>query len=144
MTNRYEVTHVAHYIGGRLVSPGEVVTLEPGVEPGRWLKLVAEDAPTVVVAAAAPAAAPAAGAAQFAAKHNGVGVGVGNYVVVRVADGSHASQVFKKDDGQAKERAEAEAERLNAGGEIAIAPVAAPSATGQEGLPPIGDGLPDA
>lgn len=143
MTKRYEVTHVAHYIGGRLVSPGEVVTLEPGVEPGRWLKLVAEDAPAVPV----PVAAPAAGAAQFAAKHNGVGVGVGNYVVVRVADGSHASQVFKKDEGQAKERAEAEAERLNAGGEIAIAPVAAPVAavtTGQEGLPPTGDGLPDA
>lgn len=143
MTKRYEVTHVAHYIGGRLVSPGEVVTLATGITPGRWLKLVAEDAP----AAPVPVAAPAAGAAQFAAKHNGVGVGVGNYVVVRVADGSHASQVFKKDDGQAKERAEAEAERLNAGGEVAIAPVAAPvipGATGQEGLQPTGDGLPDA
>lgn len=135
MTRRYEVTHVPHYIGQRWVEPGEVVTLEPGITPGRWLKLI-EDAPAVVVQAA--------GAPQFAAKHNGVGVGVGNYVVVRVADGSHASQVFKKDDGQAKERAEAEAERLNAGGEIAIAPDAAPVATGQEGLQPTGDGLPDA
>lgn len=147
MTKRYEVTHVPHYIGQRWVEPGEVVTLAPGITPGRWLKLVAEDAPAVVVAAAAPVAAPAAGAAQFAAKHNGVGVGVGNYVVVRVADGSHASQVFKKDDGQAKERAEAEAERLNGGGEIAIAPAAAPAApatTGEEGQQPTGDGLPDA
>lgn len=140
MTNRYEVTHVPHYIGQRWVEPGEVVTLAPGITPGRWLKPVAEDAPAVPV----PVAAPAAGATQFAAKHNGVGVGVGNYVVVRVADGSHASQVFKKDEGQAKERAEAEAERLNAGGEVAIAPIAAPAATGQEGLPPTGDGLPDA
>lgn len=144
MTKRYEVTHVPHYIGQRWVEPGEVVTLAPGITPGRWLKLVAEDAPAVVVAAAAPVAA---GAAQFAAKHNGVGVGVGNYVVVRVADGSHASQVFKKDDGQAKERAEAEAERLNSGGEAAVvadAAPAAPAATGQEGLPPTSDGLPDA
>lgn len=140
MTKRYEVTHVPHYIGQRWVEPGEVVILAPGITPGRWLKLVAEDAPAVPVP-------DAAGAAQFAAKHNGVGVGVGNYVVVRVADGSHASQVFKKDDGQAKERAEAEAERLNAGGEIAVAPDAAPAApvaTGQEGLHPTGDGLPDA
>lgn len=137
MPKEYRVTELS-YINGRLYQKGEVVTLEID-SPGRNLELVSG----VAVAAAAPAA----GAAQFAAKHNGVGVGVGNYVVVRVADGSHASQVFKKDDGQAKERAEAEAERLNAGGEIAIAPVAAPAApvtTGQEGLPPTGDGLPDA
>lgn len=138
MPKEYRVTELS-YINGRLYQKDEVVTLEID-SPGRNLELVSG----VAVDAAAPVAAPAAGAAQFAAKHNGVGVGVGNYVVVRVSDGSHASQVFKKDDGLAKERAEAEAERLNAGGEIAIAPVAAPVTTGQEGMPPTGDGLPDA
>lgn len=138
MTKRYEVTHVPHYIGQRWVEPGEVVTLDPGITPGRWLKLVGEDGSTV-----------AAGVAQFAAKHNGKGVGVGNYVVERIADGSYASRVFKKDDGQAKELAEAEAERLNAGGEIAqVATDSAPSSgldelgTSTQIAP--GSGLPDA
>jgi hypothetical protein len=141
MTKRYEVTHVTHYIGGRLVYPGEVVTLEPGVEPGRWLKLVGEDAPAaaaIVIVDSAP---------QFAAKHGGKGVGVGNYVVVCVADGSYASQVFKKGDGDAKEKAVEEAARLNDGGEIVVAPVVAPVdpvATGQDGQAQVGAGLPDA
>lgn len=34
---RYEVTHVPHFIGGRLVAVGEVVTLPEGVLPGRYL-----------------------------------------------------------------------------------------------------------
>jgi hypothetical protein len=138
MAKRYEVTHVAHYIGQRWREPGEVVTLDPGITPGRWLKLVGEDAPAVT-----------AGAAQFAAKHNGKGVGVGNYVVERIADGSYASRVFRKDDGQAKELAEAEAERLNAGGEIAqVAMDGAPSSgldeLGISTQTEQGSGLPDA
>jgi hypothetical protein len=138
MTKRYEVTHVPHYIGQRWVEPGEVVTLDPGITPGRWLKPVGEDAPTVT-----------AGVMQFAAKHNGKGVGVGNYVVERVADGSYASRVFRKDDGQAKELAEAEAERLNAGGEIAqVASDGAPSSgldeLGTSTHIASGSGLPDA
>ncbi|MNR20785.1 hypothetical protein D3C85_1376480 [compost metagenome] len=104
MTERYEVTHVPHYIGQRLVQPGEIVTLPAGVKPGRWLKLVGATAPAKAESEAA----------LFAVKHNGAG----NWVVERIADGSRASVVFKKAEGDAKERAEAEAARLNAGGEV--------------------------
>lgn len=111
MTKRYEVTHVPHYISGKLVSPGQgadsIVTLPAGVRPGRWLKEV--DAVVVV-----------GGVDQFAAKHNGPGVGAGNWAVERIADGSRVSVVFKKIDGDAKAKAEAEADRLNAGGEIVL------------------------
>jgi hypothetical protein len=31
---RYLVTEVVHYIGGRLVKPGEIVQLPEGVKPG--------------------------------------------------------------------------------------------------------------
>lgn len=41
---RYEVTHVQHFIGGRLVAVGEIVTLPEGVEPGRYLvEVMAEE-----------------------------------------------------------------------------------------------------
>lgn len=98
MTKRYEVTHVPHYIGQRWVEPGETVTLPEGVKPGRWLKALG-------------------GAAdKYAAKHNGGG----NWLVELVEDGSRASEVFKKADGDAKAKADAEAERLNAGGDVVL------------------------
>jgi hypothetical protein len=44
MSQQYRVTHVPHYIGGRLVYPDRgdesLVTLEKGVEPGQWLEKV--------------------------------------------------------------------------------------------------------
>jgi hypothetical protein len=44
MSQQYRVTHVPHYIGGRLVYPDRgdesLVTLEPGIEPGQWLEKV--------------------------------------------------------------------------------------------------------
>lgn len=124
MTERYEVTHVPHYIGGRWVEPGTIVTLRPGIRPGRWLKLVGAPAAT----------APSDAAAQFAAKHNGPGVGAGNWVVERIADGTRASVVFKKADGDAKEKAEAEAARLNAGGEINLVVMDDALSSGQVGF----------
>jgi len=102
MTNRYRVTHVPHFIGGRIVLPGlgdeSIITLAEGIRPGRWLE------PLDV--------APVAASPQFAAKHHGAGY----YIVVQVADGACASRVFRKDEGDAKALAQAEADRLNAGG----------------------------
>lgn len=44
MSQQYRVTHVPHYIGGRMVYPDRgdesLVTLEPGVEPGKYLEKV--------------------------------------------------------------------------------------------------------
>ena len=138
---RYEVTHVTHFIGGRLVEPGRdedsIVDLPAGVKPGRWLTPVTAPSSAQVDAGDA--------AALFAVKHGGAG----NWVVERIADGSRASVVFKKADGEAKEKAEAEAARLNAGGEINLGGTdAAPSsaqvdpAAGTEGG--VGSELPDA
>jgi hypothetical protein len=121
---RYLVTHVPHYIAGHLVSPGmgeaSIVTLPDGVKPGRWLVLVEGEA---------LAAAPAAGqnSPLFSSRH----VGGGNWVVERVADGARVAS-FGKTDGDAKALAAAEADRLNAGGEvIPVSTDAAPS-SGQD------------
>lgn len=117
---RYLVTHVPHFIGGRMVYPGmgndSIVTLPDGVEPGRWLVLA--DAGAVALADAGP---------MYSARH----VGGGNWVVERVADGARVAS-FGKTDGDAKALAAVEADRLNAGG--AVIPVstdAAPS-SGQD------------
>jgi hypothetical protein len=44
MSQQYRVTHVPHYIGGRMVYPDRgdesLVVLEPGVEPGKYLEKV--------------------------------------------------------------------------------------------------------
>ncbi len=44
MSQQYRVTHVPHYIGGRLVYPDRgdesLVYLEESVNPGRWLQKV--------------------------------------------------------------------------------------------------------
>lgn len=142
MSKRFEVTHVQHYIGGRLVMPdmgaASIVTLPAGVRPGRWLKPL-DDAPVIVVG----------GGDQFAAKHNGPGVGAGNWSVERIADGSRVSVVFKKSDGDAKAKAEAEAARLNAGGEIDLGVMDGAPSSAQEDLATSatsesGSNLPDA
>lgn len=133
MSKRYLVTHVPHYIGQRLVQPGETVTLPDGVEPGRWLL-------------EAGAAQEAKSAAKYRARHNGPGVGAGNWVVENIDDGSHASVVFNKVDGDAKAKAEAEADRLNAGGEISLGgtDTALSSAQADPLAGAQGDDLPDA
>lgn len=77
----------------------------------------------------------------FAAKH----ISRGDYVVEKIEDGSRASVVFKHTvtKGEAEKLAEAEADRLNAGGEIKLAeqPAATPATTEPQGG---GDNLPDA
>ena len=113
MSKRYLVTHVPHYIGQRMVYPDRgadsIVTLPPGVRPGRWLVEVEGGA-----VSAAPSAPPPPASEKFKAKHNGGG----RWLVENTDDGSRASVVYEKDEGDAKAKAEAEAARLNAGGEI--------------------------
>lgn len=135
MSERYLVTHVPHFIGGVMVHPGygdkSIVTLPPGVKPGRWL---------------VPVDAEPADSLKFKARHNGPGVGAGNWAVENVEDGSRASVVFKKADGEAKEKAEAEAARLNAGGEIVLVITDDALSSGQDDPPTSAssDQLPDA
>lgn len=102
--SRYLVTHVPHYIGGQYVEIGGVVTLPVGVKAGRWLKPLddqqgADSAPTE----------------KFKARHNGGG----RWVVEDTDNGSRVA-LFEKDEGDAKAKAEAEAARLNAGGEVGL------------------------
>lgn len=110
MSNRYLVTEFTHYINGRLVSPNQgdasIVELPAGVTAGRWL---------------VPLDGQAEAKAElqlFAAKH----ISRGDYVVERVEDGSRASVVFPYTGtkGEAERLAEAEAARLNAGGELIL------------------------
>lgn len=111
MSKRYEVTHVPHYIGGRLVYPGQgedsIVTLPKGVEPGRWL---------VEVGKAPKREEPKSNTQEplYRVDH----ISRGDYHVVRVSDEERSSVVFSNTgkQGEAKELAEAEAERLNNGG----------------------------
>lgn len=143
MTDRYRVTHVPHYIGQRLVHPDmgddSIVTLPEGTKPGRWLVKVGE-------AVAAPAAVAPAPTGGFTIDH----ISRGDYVVLG-ADGSRSSVVFKNTgvQGEAKQLAEAEAVRLNAGGDIKLeAKEPAASSSGQDDAPtgtqPGVDDLPDA
>lgn len=143
MTDRYRVTHVPHFIGQRLVYPDmgddSIVTLPEGVKPGRWLVKVGE-------AEEAPAASSSAPAGGFTVDH----ISRGDYVVLN-ADGERASIVFKNTGktGEAKQLAEAEAARLNAGGAIKLeATEPADSSSGQDdpptGTQPSADDLPDA
>lgn len=130
MSNRYRVTHVAHYIGGRLVHPDRgdesIVTLPAGIEPGRWLQpLDATSVATTVNREAAKA---------FEAKH----IAGGRYAVIQISDGTRASRLFTAEDGDAKAAAQAEAQRLNEGGQIDLGTLPADGGDGA------GDSLPDA
>ena len=140
MSKRYLVTNSPHYIGQRMVYPDRgadsIVTLPPGVRPGRWLKEVVEIATDAVPAAALQSAE------KFKAKHNGGG----RWLVESTEDGSRASVVYEKDEGDAKAKAEAEAARLNAGGEIQLGVMDGAPSSAQEDSPAgaqTGD-LPDA
>lgn len=102
---RYRVTNQVHYIGGKLVYPDQgeasIVTLPPEVEPGRWLEEVDESS----VAEREPKES-----AAFQANH----VGGGNWEVLD-ANGERVGEMFRKADGDAKEKALEEADRLNSG-----------------------------
>jgi hypothetical protein len=128
MSKRYLVTNIVHFIGGRLVYPDQgeasIVTLEKGIEPGKYL---------VEVGASAPAAAPQEVVLTYSAKH----IGRGDYVVERIADEARVSKVFSNTgvQGEAKEQAEAEADRLNKGGELSLEPTPDPVPGGDADLP---------
>ena len=133
MTKRYLVTHVAHYIGQRLVQPdrgdASIVTLPEGVSPGKYL--VEVDGGAV----AAPAA-PVDLVGPFKIKHNGGG----NFVVLD-ANSVQVGDVYKKDAddaAKAKTDAQAEADRLNGAGTPAAPVDPTPAAD------PTGTNLPDA
>lgn len=141
MSKRYLVTRTPHYIGQRMVNPDRgaesIVTLPEGVKPGRWL-VPLDDAPAVTPVPAAPIQA----VERFKARHNGGG----RWLVENIDDGSRASVVFDKDEGDAKAKAEAEAARLNAGGEIHLGVMDGDLSSAQEDSPAgiqTGD-LPDA
>lgn len=108
MTDRYRVTHVAHYIGGRLVFPDRgdesIVTLPDGTKPGRWLQPLGEVSRPAVTQTVAEAAG------DYEAKH----IGGGRWAVVD-QDGNQVSALIGKDE------AKAEATRLNAGGSVDLA-----------------------
>lgn len=115
---RYLVTHAPHFIGQRIVEPGEIVTLPEGVKPGRWLIPQAAD---VSVQAAD----------MYQARH----IGGGSWAVENSEDGSRASVVFSKDKGDAKALAQAEAARLNAGGAIILGATDSAPSSAQDDAP---------
>lgn len=55
---RYRIKDKApnHFIGGRIVGPGDVVELRPGIRPGQWLEPIEAASPE-------PAAMPASDSA---------------------------------------------------------------------------------
>lgn len=99
--------------------PGDVFDLDGNV-PGWCEEVAGEKAAASTQGNEPPKPAGDPVAVRFKVKHNGPGpgVGVGNYAVEDTDNGSRASVVFKKADGDAKEKAEVEADRLNAGGDI--------------------------
>lgn len=116
MPKRYEVLERS-FINGQLYEPGDTLTLEID-SPGGNLKQLASRAP------AAGNAGTGAAAAEYTAKHNGGG----RFIVL-----DKAGERFGDFTGN-KDEAEAEAARLNAGGEAA----------GNAGTEQGADNLPDA
>lgn len=122
MSKRYEVLERS-FINGRLYEPGETVVLEID-SPGSNLKIVG----AAKASAPAPAGKTSVDLSEFSAKHNGGG----RFVIVSKGGDRVGEFTGTKDE------AEAEAVRLNAGGEIA--PPAGKTSV-DEGA---GNGLPDA
>ena len=108
---KYEVTHAVHFIGGRLCKVGEIVTLEGGITPGRWLVEVKGADAVPVGAAQWPVIVPAAGhVGPFKAVH----VPIGSYAV-HDASGLQVGETFDKaGKGEAKAAVDAVIEGLNA------------------------------
>lgn len=106
---KYEVTHVQHYIDGRLRQVGEVVELPEGVEPGRYLVKVGKAKAAPVVEEEPKGSA--AGANGYSIKHHFQG----SWKVVD-RNGDQVGEVFAAhlgDKEAAKEAAQKEANRLN-------------------------------
>lgn len=92
---------------GKLIEKGEVFTISnEEAFAGSWMEKVG-----------AAAKETAAQSLPFGIKH----VGGGNYIVVKNDDDSRASVMFKKGaKGEAEGLAQAEANRLNAGGDMLL------------------------
>lgn len=127
MTKTYIVTERS-FIDGALREPGYETTSVVG-EPGPNLKLKGGKA----AVAGQPSEAPAVVAA-FEAKH----IAGGRYAVIQISDGTRASRLFTAKDGDAKAAAQAEAQRLNEGGQIDLGTLPADGGDGA------GGNLPDA
>ncbi|QHF45831.1 hypothetical protein PspS35_19285 [Pseudomonas sp. S35] len=102
MPKRYEVLERS-FINGRLYEPGETLVLEID-SPGGNLKLVGGDKS----AGGSPTGNPNTDGPEYSGKHNGGG----RFIIVNKA-GERVGEFTG-----AREDAEAEAARLNAGGEI--------------------------
>lgn len=126
MSESIKVRATAQGFLGKLREPGEVFVIDSEKAfAGSWMEKV----DGAVKETAAPTL-------QFAVKH----VGGGNWIVVKNEDGSRASRMFKKGaKGEAEGLAQAEAERLNAGGQMLL------DAVPQQETKQVGDvNLPDA
>lgn len=120
MSKRYEVLERS-FINGRLYEPGETLVLEID-SPGSNLKQLGGAGPaTSKTSSDAP---------EFSAKHNGGG----RYIIIGKSGDRVGEFTGTKDE------AEAEAARLNAGGEI-TSPAGNPNTDGDSTT---GNGLPDA
>lgn len=103
MGKRYEVTHVPHFIEGRMIYPGQgedsIVELPKGVSPGRWLVEVGKKARGAKEESDVQP--------EFSVKHKGGG----RWGVIG-ADGEWVGDFIGTED-----EAKAESERLQEGGE---------------------------
>lgn len=154
-----EVIAVTRGFHGHLIEPGEKFTIGDDEELGAWMREVGKDGRPVETKAAIKeakvkeiplASAPFNVPAQiYKVKHNGGG----NFIVID-AEGTQVGEPFmlnKADNTEAKSKAQAEADRMNAGdaaptisptaaANIAQADVVAAHDTGADQ----DDGLPDA
>ncbi|MGL4315339.1 MAG: hypothetical protein ACRCTL_01795 [Pseudomonas sp.] len=106
MSEAIKVRATAQGFLGKLIEEGEVFTISTEEAfAGSWMEMV--DATEKVTPSQV---------LQFGIKH----VGAGNWIAVNNADDSRASRMFRKDDGNARDLAQAEANRLNAGGAILL------------------------
>lgn len=106
MSEAIKVRATAQGFLGKLIEKGEVFTISgEAAFAASWMQKV--DATEKVTPSQV---------LQFGIKH----VGAGNWIAVKNDDDSRASRMFKKDDGNAKDLAQAEANRLNAGGDMLL------------------------
>lgn len=105
-TAPFRVRALALGFFGRLIEAGEVFTIQSEQEfAAKWMEKV--DAGTQETEPAK---------LKYGIKSNGGG----RWIVVSNEDDSRASVTFKPDQGDAKALAQAEANRLNAGGELLL------------------------
>ena len=115
-TAPFTVRAIAQGFMGRLIERGEVFTVasEEAFTP-KWMEKV--DAPETPLPDL-----------KYGIKSNGGG----RWLVELIADGSRASVTYNKEQGDAKALAQAEANRLNAGGELVLPATDGAPSSGQD------------